>query len=692
MQNQLVIDSARLLYLKHGGRNHRFIEKEMHELGCLRFSRRSLYNQRTKTGLRLGWIERFKWKDQLQTGQSINDNTERAINSPHPALEWKQPPADPDVLVNEPEPAQAPQTSDRQPPTSFREWLGHISPNMTWHWPYQELIYEKLQQVTDGTCKRLMIFLPPRHGKSELVTVRYAAWRLLQDPGINLILGSYNQRLANRFSRKVRITWEDSIQMQNSKLSAENDDNKTNIRDHSCSFVAKEKIATANCQPQTSSGTAGPNSSLPAPHSRRRLNTVAEWETGLGGGLRAVGVGGGITGFGANLAIIDDPVRSRSEAESRTYRDRTYEWFNDDLSTRLEPGGAVILIQTRWHEDDLAGRLLKEMQDGGEHWDVISLPALAEEPDRTEDTPLFMSPKREPILAALADDGSIIPRPVPPAQTRLYHNRDEWKEYDQKLAEYEDLLARQQARAEQEVQECEQERRDNPNPVDAVGRLPGKALCPERFDENELARIRRRLGAYSFSALYQQRPTPPEGGLFKRAWFSRVVDRPPENLRWARAYDLAVSTRSSADFTAAFRCAFDKHTGELYIADGFRRRIEFPEQKRLIVEKMTLEKNTEHGIEEALHGLAFIQELRRDPRALGKPFRGIRPAADKLTRALSWASLAEEGKVILVRGPWIDDFLDEVCTFPNGRHDDQIDAVSLAVQMLNRQKRFAYGF
>ncbi len=138
--------------------------------------------------------------------------------------------------------------------------------------------------------------------------------------------------------------------------------------------------------------------------------------------------------------------------------------------------------------------------------------------------------------------GPIIPPPTPPAQPRLYHNRDEWKEYDQKLAEYEDLLRQQQAREEQEAQARKPEKQVDPEPVDALGRLPGIALCPERFDENELARIKRRLGTYSFSALYQQRPVPPEGGLFKRAWFSRIVDRPPDGLRWARAYDLAIST------------------------------------------------------------------------------------------------------------------------------------------------------
>ena len=89
-----------------------------------------------------------------------------------------------------------------------------------------------------------------------------------------------------------------------------------------------------------------------------------------------VGVGSGVTGFGAGLIIIDDPIKSRAEAESQTFRDNLHDWFNDDLYTRLEPGGAIILIQTRWHEDDLAGRLLREAQEeGGEQWEVVNLPA-----------------------------------------------------------------------------------------------------------------------------------------------------------------------------------------------------------------------------------------------------------------------------------------------------------------------------
>ena len=105
------------------------------------------------------------------------------------------------------------------------------------------------------------------------------------------------------------------------------------------------------------------------------------------------------------------------------------------------------------------------------------------------------------------------------------------------------------------------------------------------------------------------------------------------------------------------------------------------------------EPDTEHGIEEALHGRAFVQDLRREP-GLGRfAFRGVKVDTDKLTRALAWLNLAEEGKLYLVRGPWIDAFVDEVARFPTARHDDQIDAVSLAVKMFaERRRRTAFGF
>ncbi|HMJ07621.1 MAG TPA: terminase family protein, partial [Pyrinomonadaceae bacterium] len=212
----------------------------------------------------------------------------------------------------------------RSPP--FPEWLAIIEPHWIWNWQHQKLIYEKLDEITNGNNRRLMIFLPPRHSKSETVTVRYSAWRLEKEPKLNIILGSYNQKLANRFSRKIRRIAEHRIKLSPDRKAAD------------------------------------------------------EWETASGGGVRAVGVGAGVTGFGAGLIVIDDPVKNRAEAESPTFRERVWDWFNDDIYTRLEPGASIVMIQTRWHEDDLAGRIIKSVENGGEPWNVLSLSALAETP------------------------------------------------------------------------------------------------------------------------------------------------------------------------------------------------------------------------------------------------------------------------------------------------------------------------
>ena len=149
---------------------------------------------------------------------------------------------------------------------SFPDWLPTVTPSFNWHWPHLVHIQRQLQRVTDGEINRLMLFLPPRHGKSEMTTVRYPVWRLKRDPTMRVIVGAYNQTLANKFSRKAR------------------------------------KIAAGEL-----------------PSSRERA-AAEDWETEQGGGLRAVGVGGGITGQGGDLIIIDDPVKNREEANSQTIR------------------------------------------------------------------------------------------------------------------------------------------------------------------------------------------------------------------------------------------------------------------------------------------------------------------------------------------------------------------------------------
>ena len=575
-----MVAAARVVYFWHGGRKHLQIERKMWRLGWKSFHRNLLYTVKCVDGtvLREGLPDRFGWRDQLPPVRRRRKRT-----------------------------AKVPKRD------GFPIWLNKVFRNWTWDWQYQKYLFEHLARVTSGECKRLMIFMPPRHGKSETVTFRYTAWRLLRDPGLNVIIGSYNQRLANKASRRIQRIFQDERSRTFTKSG----------RSHFPVLVGDVTSA-------------------------RPTRAVAEWETGRGGTVRAVGVGAGIAGFGAGLVVIDDPVRNRADAESDTYREKVWDWFNDDIYTRLEPGAAIILIQTRWHDDDLAGRLLKEMHDGGEQWEVVKLPAIAEE-NFTAET----------------------------QRNGVELEQDVHDERDGSNSDPDGFQSRRLG-----VSEVGEWR-------DEIGRKPGQALCAERYPIEELEKRRRKLGSYSFAALYQQEPVPSRGVKFKREWFRQRIDAAPTGLRWKRGYDLAVSLKTTADYTASFRCAFDK-AGNLYIADGFRARIEYPEQRRYIVERMQAERNTEHGVESALHGKALIQDLRREPRNRAFAFKEVKVAADKLTRALAWLNLAEAGKVYLVRGAWIDEFVDEVAKFPHGKHDDQIDAVSVAVEMLAK-KEFRSG-
>jgi len=534
-----MIEDARELFVKYRGRAGKDLVAEMRARGWTKFSACRLMGRQFRNDGH-GWILRFGWLDLLE-------------------------PKDRDARLR-----------DREQ-RRFISWLNVADRAHHWEWRHQRPIHRALQRIVDGKSRRLMIFLPPRHGKSELVTIRFSAWMLLKRPGSSIVIACYNQYLANKFSRSIRRVYKDWLARFSTQVRAK----------------------------------------------RPLINTVAEWETHDDGGVKAVGVGSGITGFGADLIIIDDPIKSRAEAESENNRNAIWEWFNDDLRTRLEGDKPIILIQTRWHEDDLAGRLLKEAENGGEQWDVVSLPALAEDSF--------------------------------PAETQ---RREEEHEGGR----------------------------------DPLGRKAGDALWPEKFPAEHLMELKRQMGTYSFEALYQQRPVPLDGSLFKRHWFKgKVVDNVPKGLAWVRGYDLAVSTKTSADYTASFRCAQDGQ-GNLYIADGYRARVEFPDQRRYIIDRIRQEADTDHCIESALHGQAFVQELMREERLISRTFRAVRVEGDKFTRALPWASRAEAGKVFLVRGPWIDEFLAELCAFPTGKHDDQVDAVSLAVSRLSRPKRNFWTF
>lgn len=190
-------------------------------------------------------------------------------------------------------------------------------------------ICAKLEAVERGEIDRLMIFMPPRHGKSELASKRFPAWALGRRPTRQIIAASYNSDLANDFGRNVR------------------------------NIVAEPEFAEVF-----------PGVSLaPDSQAANRMNTNHK------GAYVAAGVGTAVTGRGADIALIDDPFKDREEADSERRRDIVWDWYRSTLFTRLMPGGSIVLIQTRWHEDDLAGRLLEH--DRGQ-WDILELPAIDE--------------------------------------------------------------------------------------------------------------------------------------------------------------------------------------------------------------------------------------------------------------------------------------------------------------------------
>ena len=205
--------------------------------------------------------------------------------------------------------------------------------------PHLKLLHKKLEDVESGRTKRLMIFMPPRHGKSETISRKFPAWYLGRNPDKNIILASYAHQLATSFSREARSCIE------------------------SRKYKTVFNVATATDS-----------------------RAVNDWNIqGARGGMMAAGVGGATTGYGADIFIIDDPFKNKEEAESETIREKVWDWYRSVALTRLEPGAAMILVMTRWHRKDLAGMILQEDTD----WDIINLSAVAEAPgeinDYTED-------------------------------------------------------------------------------------------------------------------------------------------------------------------------------------------------------------------------------------------------------------------------------------------------------------------
>jgi predicted phage terminase large subunit-like protein len=425
------------------------------------------------------------------------------------------------------------------------------------HAPHLEELDQALMDVAhyvrtgNGGPSHLIVEMPPRHGKTLTISRFFPPWVFGGSPEKRVILASYGASLANKNSRFAR--------------------NMVNAPRYRSTFPGVQLASDSK--------------------------SADAWDIeGHEGGMDAVGVGGGVTGKGGHIIIVDDPVKSREEAESPVYRDKVYNWFNDDLYTRREPGAAVIVVMTRWHQDDLVGRL---MRDDPDTWQVLSLPAIS--PD-------------------------------------------------------------------------------------------GGALWPGRYPLKELRAIETRLGPYSWSALYQQQPTPAEGGLFKREYFEPLMDVTmlPPMQHAVRYWDLAMSAKTSADYTVGVKIG-QGGDGHYYVLDVVRRQLEWGDVVPFMAETMLADGQTvSQGIEEAGYMSRAVQDLNGDYRLHNHGIFGYRVDKDKVTRALPVAAKAASNTLHIVAAHWTGAFLDEVCSFPKAAHDDQVDALAGAWIMIG-DEGWAYG-
>jgi predicted phage terminase large subunit-like protein len=230
---------------------------------------------------------------------------------------------EPPVAVEQPQPAQ----EDAPPPApkfaGLRQYCETVTPSWDWSWRHLVAIDTALDAVRRGEIKKVIIQMPTRIGKTEKTTVRFPALWLEEHRTDNIIVTGYNDKFAARLSRKIQRIVRGRLQLSLEKKGAH------------------------------------------------------EWETIEGGGVIAGGVGVGVAGLPANLIMVDDPTKNRQDAYSQAHRDMVWEWFTEDIITRLEPEGAIVVTAARRHEDDLIGRILAS--EDGPNWTVLRLPALAEE-------------------------------------------------------------------------------------------------------------------------------------------------------------------------------------------------------------------------------------------------------------------------------------------------------------------------
>ncbi len=463
---------------------------------------------------------------------------------------------------------------------SFRDFIALVNPKYQFYSHLEKLI-AILQRVADDEIKRLMIFMGPRHGKSETTSRLFTAYYLYRHPDRWVGLNSYADALASTLSRNARENF------------------------------------------KTGGGAISPG-----------VESVHHWETTAGGGMWAAGVGGPISGKGFHLGLIDDPLKNAEDAQSVTIQEKQKDWYRSTFGTREEPGAAIVIIQTRWNEADLSGWLLeqeKEDDEIAENWHIVSMEAIK------------------------GDTNVIFPATCT---------------------------------------------------VEPDERQIGEALCPERYNIEKLRKIKRRLGAYFWGALYGQSPTPIAGGIFKRHqwryWKPRNSVMPPVPVQLE---DGSIIEIEAVEIPSTFEeqlqswdCTFkdtktsDYVAGQVWAREGANKYMLDYKKERLDIN------GTMAGIryftskwpgavakliEDKANGPAVIQMMHDFVTGM----IAVNPRGGKLSRANAVAPEVESGNIYLPHPSlfiWVDEFINSCAGFPNMAHDDDVDAFTQAILGMSR--------
>jgi len=417
------------------------------------------------------------------------------------------------------------------------------------HGHHHEIMADAFERVAKGDLKRLIINMPPRHTKSEFASYLLPAWFLGKYPDKKIIQTAHTAELAVGFGRKVR--------------------NLVNSADYKAIFP--------DVSLQSDSKAAG------------------RWNTNQGGDYFAIGVGGAVTGKGADLLIIDDPHSEQEGASSDiNVFNRTYEWYTSGPRQRLQPNGSIVVVMTRWHNKDLTGQVVDASikRGGADQWEVIELPAIM--------------PSGNPLWAEF------------------------WK-------------------------------------------------------MEELQALKAELPNSKWMAQYQQDPTSEEGALVKRDWWQVWEGRNPPDCEFViQSWDTAFMKNQRADFSACTTWGvFYKEDDDgmlapnLMLLDAYQERLEFPELKKMAMEKYNAYKPDAFIVEAKAAGMPLIFELR----AMGIPVQEYTPSRgnDKISRVNAVSDLFASGVVWAPETRWAEETIEQFAGFPNMEHDDLVDSTTQAL-------------